>query len=40
MGGVGNGAAEEDGLWDLNPGAADIPGEDSMVVTQLRVSVT
>ena len=26
MGGVGNGAAEEDERWDLNPGAAAIPG--------------
>ena len=25
MGGVGNGAAEEDGSWDLNPGAVAIP---------------
>ena len=25
MGGVGNGAAEEDWRWDLNPGAAAIP---------------
>ena len=26
MGGVGNGAAEEDERWDLNQGAAAIPG--------------
>ena len=26
MGGVGNGAAEEDWCWDLNPGAAAILG--------------
>ena len=26
MGGVGNGAAEEDWCWDLNPGAATMPG--------------
>ena len=26
MGGVRNGAAEEDWHWDLNPGAAAIPG--------------
>ena len=26
MGGVGNGAAEEDWRWDLNPGTAAIPG--------------
>ena len=25
VGGVGNGATEEDWLWDLNPGAAVIP---------------
>ena len=25
VGGVGNGAAEEDWHWDLNPGAAVIP---------------
>ena len=25
VGGVGNGPAEEDGHWDLNPGAAAIP---------------
>ena len=25
MGGVGNGAAEEDWRWDLNPGEAVIP---------------
>ena len=31
MGGVGNDAAEEDGLWDLNPGAAAIPEK----ITQL-----
>ena len=28
MGGVRNGAAEEDWHWDLNPGAAAMPGED------------
>ena len=28
MGRVRNGAAEEDWLWDLNPGAAAMPGED------------
>ena len=48
VGGVGNGAAEKDWRWDLNPGAAAIPekGErptllwqsgDPMVVTQLMV---
>ena len=26
MGGVGNGAAEEDWCWDLNPGAAAMLG--------------
>ena len=26
VGGVGNGAAEEDWHWDLNPGVAAIPG--------------
>ena len=29
MGGVGNGAAEEDWRWDLNPGAAAIPRRES-----------
>ena len=28
VGGVGNGAAEEDWHWDLNRGAAAIPGEE------------
>ena len=28
MGGVGNGAAEEDWHWDLNPGMAAMPGQD------------
>ena len=28
MGGVGNGAAEEDGCWDLNPGLAAMEGGD------------
>ena len=32
MGGVGNGAAEEDGPWDLNPGAAAILGEDHLAL--------
>ena len=27
MGGVRNGAAEEDWCWDLNPGEAAMPGE-------------
>ena len=31
VGGVGNGAAEEDWHWDLNPGAAAIPEK----ITQL-----
>ena len=32
MGGVGNGAAKEDGRWDLNLGAAAIGGEDHMAL--------
>ena len=32
MGGVGNGAAGEDWHWDLNRGAAAIPGEDHEVL--------
>ena len=31
---MGNGAAKEDGHWDLNPGAAAIPGEDHMVLAE------
>ena len=29
VGGVGNGAAEEDWHWDLNPGVAAMPREDT-----------
>ena len=36
VGGVGNGAAEEDWCWDLNPGAAAIPGEDHAVWARVR----
>ena len=36
VGGVGNGAAKEDGRWDLNPGVAAIGGEDHMVLKWLR----
>ena len=32
VGGVGNGAAKEDGHWDLNLGAAAIEGEDHAVL--------
>ena len=32
MGGVGNGAAEEDERWDLNLGMAAIEGEDHAVL--------
>ena len=32
MGGVGNGAAEEDWHWDLNLGAAAIEGENHEVL--------
>ena len=34
MGGVGNGAAEEDGRWDLNPGAPAIETEDHEVLVE------
>ena len=36
MGGVGNGAAEEEGRWDLNPGAVAIEREDHMVLKESR----
>ena len=37
MGRVGNGAAEEDWCWDLNPGRAAIPeGEDHAVWGEKR----
>ena len=32
MGGVGNGAAEEDWHWDLNPGVAAMPGWDCVAL--------
>ena len=32
MGGVGNDAAEEDGLWDLNPGTAALEREGHTVL--------
>ena len=34
MGGVGNGAAKEDGCWDLNLGAAAIEEEDRVVLKE------
>ena len=34
VGGVGNGAAEEDWRWDLNPGTAAIPGEDHIALAE------
>ena len=34
MGGVGNGAAEEDWHWDLNPGAAATESEDHAVLKE------
>ena len=36
VGGVRNGAAEEDWPWDLNLGAAAIEGEDHAVLTKKR----
>ena len=36
MGGVGNGAAEEDGHWDLNLGMAAIEREDHEVLRGKR----
>ena len=32
MGGVGNGAAEEDWRWDLNPGMAAMPSWDHVAL--------
>ena len=41
VGGVGNGAAEEDWYWDLNPGAVAIPeGEDHTVLAERRERIT
>ena len=34
MGGVGNGAAGEDGHWDLKPGVAAIAGEDHRALAE------
>ena len=34
VGGVGNGAAEEDGHWDLNPGTTATPGEDHTALAE------
>ena len=34
VGGVGNGAAEEDWCWDLNPGAAATESEDHAVLKE------
>ena len=34
MGGVGNGATEEDWCWDLNPGMAAMPGEDHVALAE------
>ena len=42
MGGVGNGAAEENWPWDLNPGAAAMPDWDHLAlarVNTIRLSV-
>ena len=39
VGGVGNGAAKEDGYWDLNLGAAAI-GEEDLVVLRERERIT
>ena len=36
MGGVGNGAAEEDWHWDLNQGVAAIEGEDHAVLEERK----
>ena len=36
VGGVRNGAAEEDGHWDLNLGAAAIEREDHKVLGEKR----
>ena len=36
MGGVGNGAAEEDLCWDLNLGAVAIGTEDHVVLEEKR----
>ena len=36
VGGVGNGAAEEDGHWDLNLGTAAIEREDHAVLEERR----
>ena len=36
MGGVRNGAAKEDGCWDLNPGAAAVETEDHAVLKEKR----
>ena len=34
MGGVRNGAAEEDWCWDLNPSMAAMPGEDHTALAE------
>ena len=34
MGGVGNGAAEEDWCRDLNPGTTVMPGEDCVALAE------
>ena len=36
VGGVGNGAAKEDGCWNLNLGAAAIGREDHVVLKKKR----
>ena len=36
VGGVGNGAAEEDGCWNLNLGAAAIEREDHPVLEERK----
>ena len=40
VGGVRNGAAKEDGRWDLNLGAAAIGGEDHAVLRGKEKRIT